>query len=240
MPKQFKNTGTDMSVASVQTGANPNILNAMYMDVLRQTYAEVKASIAAEPRHQEWFHGRVLSTEAGDSIERTVAKRVAERMKKRLLAVGELQFEQFAEKLARFPHQMHKSVASSLIPGHITHGVCRFGQTVEKYKDRYEVIRFCVANGEIDIDPDKGERYLTLLDRTREKFMYYGVAQTLDRCGNFLGINRDRGDDGVMFLTDDKREALFNVAAISTNRSPDDFRRLAVAPAAPAASAPRF
>lgn len=229
-----------MSVASVQTGANSNILNVMYMDVLKQTYAEIKSSITAMPRHQEWFHGRVLSTEAGDSLERTVALRVAERMRQRLRQVGEANFDQFARKLEKFPHQLHKSVASSLIPGHITHGVCRFAQTVEKHRDRYEVIRFCVTNGEVDIDPDKGDRYLTLIDRTREKFMYYGVAQTLDRCGNFLGINRDRGDDGVMFLTDDKSEALFNIAAISTNRSPDDFRRIAVAPAPQAVKSPRF
>jgi hypothetical protein len=229
-----------MGVASIHTGANINVLNAMYMDVLRQTYAEIKSSVAGAPRHQEWFHGRALSTETGDSIERTVALRVAERMRQRLYKVGEQQFDQFAEKLSKFPHKMQRSVASSLIPGYITHGVCRFGQTVEKQKDCIEVIRFCVTNGEVDIDPDKGERYLTLLDRTKEKFMYYGVAQTLDRCGNFIGINRDRGDDGVMFLTDDRREALFNVAAISTNRSPEDFRRLVVAAAAPVTTAPRF
>lgn len=228
-----------MTVAAAQH--NANALNAIYMDVLRQAYAEIKSSITATPRHQEWFHGRALSADTTDSIERTVAMRVAVKMKQRLHEVGENNYSQFASKLAKFPHHLRKSVASGLIPGHITHGVCRFAQTVEKNRDTYEVVRFFVTNGDVAIDPDKGERYLTLLDRSREKVMYYGLAQTLDRGGNFIGINRDKGEDGVMFLTDDRREALFNVAAISTNRTPDDFRRLAVAPtAAQPTTAPRF
>ncbi|MDW9481931.1 hypothetical protein GOB57_25100 [Sinorhizobium meliloti] len=230
-----------MRVAAAQNSGNANALNVIYMDVLRQAYSEIRSSMTASPRHQEWFHGAVLSSDASDSLERTVAMRVAEKMKQRLYEVGESNYDQFASKLARFPHQLRKSVASGLIPGHITHGVCRFAQTVEKHRDTYEVVRFFVTNGEVAIDPDKGDRYLTLLDRTQEKVMYYGLAQTLDRSGRFIGINRDKGDDGVMFLTDDKREALFNIAAISTSRTPDDFRRIAVAPAAPQpATSPRF
>lgn len=230
-----------MTVAAAQHNGNASALNAIYMDVLRQTYAEIKSSITGTPRHQEWFHGKTLSADTDDSIERTVHMRVAEKMKERLREVGENNYSQFATKLAKFPHQLRKSVASGLIPGHITHGVCRFAQTIEKHRDTYEVVRFFVTNGEVAIDPDKGDRYLTLLDRSQEKVMYYGLAQTLDRGGNFIGINRDKGEDGVMFLTDDKREALFNIAAISTNRTPDDFRRMAVVPSvAQPATAPRF
>jgi hypothetical protein len=230
-----------MTVAALHHNGNSNALNGIYMDVLRQAYAEFKSAITASPRHQEWFHGRTLSADATDSMERTVALRVSEKMKQHLHGMGEKNYDQFVSKLAKFPHQLRKSVAPGLIPGHITHGACRFAQTVEKHSNTYEVVRFFVTNGEVAIDPAKGDRYLTLLDRSQEKVMYYGLAQTLDRGGNFIGINRDKGDDGVMFLTDDKREALFNIAAISTNRTPDDFRRLVTAPiVSQAPTAPRF
>jgi hypothetical protein len=211
------------------------------MTVLKETLAEMKAASQLTPRHQDWFNGAVIgkTSDQGGSLERAVTKAFAERMVTVFRELADRKYVEFAQKMDRFPHHMRKSVDAGLIPGYLSHGVCRFGEVVEKTKSAYETIRFFVTNGDIELHTDQ-QRYVKLLDSTRDKIMYYGVAQTFDRCGNFLGFNMDRGEDGVMFLTDDKQEALFQIAAISTDKTPEYFRSIAVpaqqrvqAPAAP-------
>jgi hypothetical protein len=225
----------------VSQDTHGTVANDIYVRVLMETYAEMKAQSQITPKHQEWFNGVVRGStlSQGDSLENAVAKAVAERMKTVFREYGDRKHTEFAEKMARFPHHMRKSVDAGLIPGYLSHGICRFGEVVEKTKNAYETIRFFVTNGDIELHTDQ-QRYVKLLDSTRDKIMYYGVAQTFDRCGNFLGFNMDRGEDGVMFLTDDKQEALFQIAAISTDKTPEYFRSIAVpaqqrvqAPAAP-------
>jgi len=211
----------------------------MYVDVMRRTYAEMGSGRKLESRNQMWWHGRMASPDSPDSIERTFARNFAANMIRRLRDVGETNYNDFSSKLERFPHELCKGVASALIPGHITHGVCRFAHKVEDVsRETVDVVRFYVTNGDVEIDPDRGNAYLRLLDNTRERVMYYGLAQTLDRNGAFLSLNREMGDDGVMFLTDDRREALFNVAGIATGRPAELFRKMAE-PAVAVAS-PKF
>ncbi|MBY3432612.1 hypothetical protein HFN89_00295 [Rhizobium laguerreae] len=215
----------------------------IYMTVLKETLAEMKAASQITPRHQEWFSGAVRGSAPpqGNSLEPTVAKAVAGRMVTVFRELGDRKYAEFSQKMDRFRHQMRKGVDAGLIHGHLSHGVCRFGEVIEKTKTGYEAVRFFVTNGDIELMTDQ-QRYVKLLDNTRDKIMYYGVAQTFDRLGNLTGFNYDRGEDGVMFLTEDKQEALFNIAAISTNRTPEFFRSIAVPaqqkPQAPAA--PRF
>ncbi|MCS4088752.1 hypothetical protein [Rhizobium sp. BK176] len=218
------------------------VANDIYMKVLKDTYAEMQAARQLTPRHQEWFNGVVRGStpQQGDSLENAVAKAVAARMKTVFLAFGDRKHAEFTDKM-RFRHNMVKSVDAGLIPGYLSHGICRFGEVKEKTAKTYETIRFFVTNGDIELRTDQ-QRYVKLLDSSRDKIMYYGVAQTFDRCGNLLGFNKDRGEDGVMFLTDDKQEALFQIAALSTDMTADYFRSIAVPaqPKAQAAAAPRF
>jgi hypothetical protein len=216
------------------------VANDIYMRVLKETYAEMQAAKLLTPRHQEWFNGvvRGSASQQQDSLEHAVAKAVAERMKTVFLAFGDRKHSEFSDKM-RFRHKMVRSVDAGLIPGHLSHGVCRFGEIKEKTAKTYETVRFFVTNGDIELRTDQ-RNYVKLLDSTKDKIMYYGLAQTFDRCGNPLGFNMDRGDDGVLFLTDDKQEALFQIAALSTDMSPEFFRSIAVpaqskgqAPAAP-------
>lgn len=219
------------------------VANNIYLTVLKETYAEMKAASQITPRHQEWFRGVVQGeTPVQDaSIERVVAKAVAERMLTVFRQLGGRKYGEFAQKMDGFRHQMQKSVEPKLIPGYISHGACRFGETLEKTKTGFETVRFFVTNGDIELDTSS-ERYVKLLDSSKDKIMYYGVAQNFDRIGNFVGFDRNKGEEGVMFLTDDPQEALFNIAAISTNRTPEFFRSIAL-PARPdvaVAVAPRF
>lgn len=221
-----------MGIATAQTIGNyTGMANAMYLDVLKQAYAEVSSQVSIKPKHQEWFSGKIVSNDSPDSLERRVAQALAKRMVAQMEGIGTMSYDSFASKMSAFRHEMQKSIVPGLIPGHITHGVCRIGQVVDVERTSLEVVRFFVTSGEVDIDPDKGAKYLSLVDRTVDKRMFYGIALTLNRDGSFIQVNKDRFDDGVAFLTDDPKEALFNMSAASTGRPVELFRNMASAAA---------
>nr|WP_250808630.1 hypothetical protein [Neorhizobium tomejilense] len=228
-----------MGIAVGQASENKGVVNAMYLDVLRQTFAEVKSKgIPLQSRHHEWFHGKPLSAEPADNLERLVARAMVERMVGKLKVMGNNCYDSFAEKMSRFPHHMEKSIVAGMIPGHITHGTCRMGQVVGVNEKTLDVVRFFVTNGDIEIDPEAGDKYVRLKDRTIDRRMFYGVALTLTRDGHFLRLDTDRFDDGVAFLTDNPQEALFNMSAVATGRSVELFRNLAAQAAQTTARTP--
>lgn len=234
-----------MSIAVMKHGNadDKNVINAMYLDVLRQTFAEVKSQGGVQPRHHEWFTGKTVSVDSDDALERRVAEAMAKRIVGRMQEMGTSHYESFSSKMKVFPHRMERSIVAGLIPGHITHGSCRLGQVVDFERSGVDVVRFFVTNGDVDIDPDRGDKYLVLKDRTVDKKMFYGVAMRLDRSGKFLRVDQDRFDSGVAYITEDPREALFNMSAISTGRSVEMFRTLAAQNSAPKAAAspqPKF
>jgi hypothetical protein len=226
-----------MGMSSGQPSAGRSPVSAMYFDALQQAFAEVKSRGAQlQPRHHEWFSGKPLVVDSADNLERMVAKAMAEKIVARMKVMGTACYGSFAEKMARFPHRMEKSLAAGLIPGHVTHGVCRLGQVVDVNERSLDVVRFFVTNGDVEIDPAMGNRYLRLKDRQTDRRMFYGVALKLDRDGRFLRMDTDRFDDGVAFLTDNPQEALFNMSAVSTGRSVELFRSMATASSPPAPS----
>lgn len=205
---------------------DPNA-NAMFLKVVQQAYASIpSAGGGSASKYSRWFNLEGPGAPPENDVERTLQKRIAEGMKAELAKVGEENYAAFAAKMSKVQgHKMVRSVAAGLIPGTLTHGSARFGQVVEKHKDRFEVTRFFVANGDIELDTSK-DNYISLADRNKVTKTYYGLAQIVDRDGNLIGFNKDVGDNGVAFMTSDPTEALCQIAAASTGKDVDDFRRL--------------
>lgn len=205
---------------------------AIYREVVRQTYVDLYGEVAKVPKHQRWFNGDPIVELAGSALEREISTRFAKEIRSRLFNAGSANYDEFASKMRGLRHQMRRSVAARLLPRSITHGTCRFGEVIEGIDDEnlVNVMRFFVTNGDVQIVPYRDEMILKLKDRSKEKIMWYGLAQRFDRCGNLIDMRRDRGDNGILFLTDDKREAFFNVTALSTGMSVEAVREIAEKP----------
>lgn len=215
---------------------------ALYREVIRQTYVELYGEVAKVPKHQRWFNGDPVVELSGSALEREISSRFAKEITSRLFNAGGANYDEFASKMRGLRHQMRRSVVARLLPRSITHGTCRFGEVIEGIDadNLVNVVRFFVTNGDVQIVPFRDEMILKLKDRSKERAMWYGLAQRFDRCGNLIDMRRDRGDNGILFLTDDKREAFFNVAALSTGMSVDAVREMAEKPKPRIEQAPAF
>jgi hypothetical protein len=217
----------EMNVNSAPAEVRLNPVNTMYLDVLQRTFDAVKAQPLLQPKYHRWFTGEVPSLRSEDTLERRVATAMAERMIANMKVIGDKAYTSFSSRMSHFPHSMEKSVVPGLIPGHITHGVCRLGQTVDVQKSEIDVVRFFITNGDIEIDPARGSRYLVLKDRSSDKRMFFGVAMKLTRDGYFKCIDQSKFDNGVAFVTDNPAEALFNMLAVSTGKPAEYFENVA-------------
>lgn len=203
---------------------------AMYQQAVVEVHTEHFGTGSVQPKYSKWFRGEVGALPPPPEIERAISARFAEKAKALLLDQGQKTHRAFSERLKVLRHWMMPSFAVSLIPGQLTHGTCRFGQVAVIEGSTIEVSRFFVCNGLIEIDTDqRNEReFLKLVDRSRRSETYFGLAQSLDRSGNYIGVNRDHGHGGVLFKTTDRGEALMHVASISTGKTLEEIRGMAL------------
>jgi hypothetical protein len=235
-----KTAMTAMQSNGVQASGIKSVIDAMAARAVREDAAAIK------PRHHRWFHGKEY--ESGFEVNRAVAEKMAKMTKERVTKVAEANYDRIAARVNVLPNaDLRRSIAFGLIPGHVTHGACRFAQVVEDTGSGYEVVRFFLSNGDVKVDPTAGSRYLQLLDSSKETATWFGLGMRLDRDGNFIEFNRDVGENGLLFVTHDPTEAFVNIAATAVGRDVGDFRSLMAAAAVPQAQsedrspvAPRF
>ena len=81
-----------------------------------------------------------------------------------------------------------------------------------------------MTNAYVSTDKQDGKNILKIEKNDVVTTMYYGLAQQFSRNGNYKGMMREHGDNGIMFITDCRREALYNIASLSTGRTIDQLR----------------
>lgn len=182
------------------------------------------------PRYTRWFHGEDASPEpmaTSRSKFRKVtssmaAAEIAAATKENLAILGE---DATALLLPRLPkgHRLRKSLRSSVLPGMPHLGSCKFGEVViSREADVVAVTQVFIANFEGEIDTAATGRMFQ--PRTPDfAQMFFGLHLFLDRQGAFLGIDRNRGVDGVAFKTRNISSALCSIASASTGLSIEDL-----------------
>jgi hypothetical protein len=107
-------------------------------------------------------------------------------------------------------------------------GSCKIGEVVLAENNGKRLInQMFVANFLADIDTGSQDGNLYKLhnknisDSTQ---MYFGMNVVVDRSGNPLGFDRSRGKAGVSFQTENRAEALWQIAAASTGMTVEQLR----------------
>ena len=77
------------------------------------------------------------------------------------------------------------------------------------------------ANAKATIDRRCGKRFLRIEREDVVTTRFYGLAQKFDLRGKYLGLNSENGENGVMFITSNKVDALYYITSISTGISLD-------------------
>jgi hypothetical protein len=180
----------------------------------------------ATAKYSRWFYGDGETPEPMATSSRKFTKitadmavaEVAAATKGNLSILGDDASDLFTSKLPA-GHKMRKTVRASLLPGIPYLGTCKFGEVVtERGQDRFAVTQMFIANFEGDLDTSEGANFYRPANRDFGQ-MFYGVHILVDRFGNPLGFNRERGENGIAFKTKDVTKALYSIASASTGLS---------------------
>ncbi|MBB4230736.1 DUF6656 family protein [Rhizobium mongolense] len=180
----------------------------------------------ATTKYSRWFHGENAAPEPMATSRRKfktitanmAAAEVAAATKENLSILGDDASDLFTSKLPA-GHKLRKTIRSSLLPGIPYLGSCKFGEIVtDRGQDRYAVTQMFIANFDGDLDTSEGANFYKPVNRDFGQ-MFYGVHIIVDRFGNPLGFDRDRGDNGIAFKTKDVTKALYSIASASTGLS---------------------
>lgn len=195
-----------------------------------------KASIAANSetvhvpgasaRYGRWFHGEDGTSEPMATARKKFRKidaamaaaEVAAITKDNMAILGEDAFQLFVHKLPA-EHKLRKSVRAAVLSSVPYLGLSKFGEVVSgRSGDHLAVTQVFITNFDAELNLDNEANFCTPKDRQFDQ-MIFGVHFLMDRNGNRIGFDRQRGANGVAFQTKDMNEALRQIASASTGIS---------------------
>ena len=180
----------------------------------------------AQAKYSNWFRGEDSKPEpmatSSRKFRRITAEmaiaEVAAATKENLSILGDDASDLFTSKLPA-GHKMRKAIRSSTLQGIPYLGTCKFGEIItDRGQDKYGVTQIFIANFDGNLDTSEGANFYDPSSREFDQ-MFYGVHIIVDRFGNPLGFNRDRGNNGIAFKTKDITKALYSIASASTGLS---------------------
>lgn len=131
---------------------------------------------------------------------------------------------------ARLPvdSKMRKAIRASVVEAMPYFGSCKFGEIILDHDAiSYAVLQVFIANYDAMLDTREVGAFYRPKGQDFDQ-LFFGVNVRVDRNGNPLGFDRDRGADGIAFKTKNPNTALRNIATLASGFSPDqlDARRL--------------
>lgn len=190
----------------------------------------------AQAKYSKWFSGEdgkpePMATSSQKFRKITAEMAVAEvaaATKENLSILGDDANALFASKLPA-DHKMRKAIRASLLSNIPYLGACKFGEILtDRGQDKYGVTQIFIANFDGNLDTTEGANFYNPSSREFDQ-MFYGVHIIVDRFGNPLGFNRDRGNNGIAFKTKDITKALYSIASASTGLSMEALQTRAMA-----------
>ncbi|MFA1672951.1 DUF6656 family protein [Rhizobium mongolense] len=191
----------------------------------------------AQAKYSNWFHGEDSKSEpmatSSRKFRRITAEmavaEVAAATKENLSILGDDASDLFTSKLP-VGHKMRKAIRSSILQGIPYLGTCKFGEIItDRGQDKYGVTQIFIANFDGNLDTTEGANFYNPSSREFDQ-MFYGVHIIVDRFGNTLGFNRNRGNNGIAFKTKDITKALYSIASVSTGLSVEALQERALSP----------
>ena len=204
---------------------NLQLSKVVYHESMTKAEIEAQKNKKLVSKHSDWFSGNDTVTKSivspEEELSRETARIFRNIMIKNLEEIGEQNYNEFNKKISVLRNSLSKIIQVKMLPGSSTHGSCLFGQVAKKGDSSIDVVRFFVTNAKATIDRRCGKRFLRIEREDVVTTRFYGLAQKFDLRGKYLGLNSENGENGVMFITSNKVDALYYITSISTGISLD-------------------
>lgn len=192
----------------------------------------------ASAKYARWFSGDEPHPEPLATSKKRFRKivptmdviEVASATRENLSIMGDDAHDLFSGRLPA-NNRMRRAIRSTVLPNIPYLGSCKFGEVVVgQTAENYSVLQLFIANFDGEFDTAAGATFYKPYSRDFDQ-MFFGVHLMVDRNGNALGFDRQRGLDGIAFKTKDLNKALYNVAAAATGLSMEQLKARALAAA---------
>lgn len=201
----------------------------------------MSAAANLKPKYQNWFGAggddapQQRQQQAGsrpDTPEEAY-RRVAAQTMSEMTRIGDGRYEDFRSRMAMLTpnHRMIKSIKATVLANKPQFGRCRIG-TVDLGKsvvddvERRTELQFYVANFKGTLSTDEGSDFQTPLSNEFGQ-TYFGVVVDMEvATAKAIGFNKEYGKAGVMFHTDQPRDALIFMSAFSSGKSPQEVAKM--------------
>lgn len=186
-------------------------------------HADPGHSANGAPRYSRWFHGEdgnrepmATSMKKFRQIDPSMAAaEVASITKENMAILGADACDLFVSRLPR-EHRMRKAIRSAVLPTAPYFGLCKFGEVVvERAADKFHITQIFITNFDGEVETSDNANFCTPVNNKFDQ-MLFGVHVIVDRLGNRIGFDRERGEDGLAFKTKNIGQALFHIASEST------------------------
>lgn len=186
--------------------------------------AALANSVGPPPKYTRWFQGDTKGLRQFKPITPDMSPtEVAAATKENLSIVGDVTMQRFSKNLPA-NNSLRKVNRSSVLRNAPHLGTCKFGEIVGEFNgDCYEVIQFFLANFDGTINTEGSGSFLTPTNHACDQ-MYFGVHIFVDRSGNPIGFNRERGENGIVFQTKHMTTAFYHIAAASTGITVEELQ----------------
>jgi hypothetical protein len=192
----------------------------------------------ASAKYARWFSGEEAHPEPVATSKARFRKilptmdvlEVASATRENLSILGDDAHDLFAGRMPS-KNRMRRAIRTAVLPNIPYLGSCKFGEVVIDQTARsYSVLQMFIANFDGELDTSAGASFYNPNSRDFDQ-MFFGVHLVVDRNGNALGFDRQRGIDGIAFKTKDLNKALYSVAGAATGMSMEQLKARALAAA---------
>ena len=190
------------------------------------SHADTGHSANGAPKYTRWFHGEdgnrepmATSAKKFRKIDPSMAAaEVAAITKENMAILGTDACDLFVSRLPR-EHRMRKAIRSAVLPSVPYFGLCKFGEVVaDRVDDTFHITQIFITNFDGEVETSGKANFCTPINNKFDQ-MRFGVHVIVDRLGNRIGFDRERGEDGLAFKTKNIGQALFHIASESTGLS---------------------
>ncbi len=156
------------------------------------------------------------------------AAEVAAITKENMAILGEDACELFVSRLPR-EHRLRKAIRSAVLPTAPYLGLCKFGEVLtDRVGDNFHITQIFITNFDGNVETSDSGSLCTPISNKFDQ-MQFGVHVIVDRLGNRIGFDRNRGQDGLAFKTKNIGQALYHIASESTGLSIEALQARAAA-----------
>jgi hypothetical protein len=142
-------------------------------------------------------------------------------------AKGYDHFDKYMRKMVP-THRMKRSIKASVLSDRPYFGSCRIGKVPLKRNVTGEAVivtelQYYIANFNTVISTAENSKLHTPKNNDFGRTFFGVVVDVNETTGNAIGFNKNYGSEGILYQTNDEKEALMFMTAFSSGKSPKEI-----------------